>query len=150
VKIRTDNDPAVLKEEAGKLAALFGTEESFKLWCSEFDRLTGDIQSKIYQAYPERRAVVQRMQSPFIKWLGFDIIGEYGPAEPSPALILELARPGPVLVVDNYHGPSGTPIAEAAGGPYAELINFPGKDGTKTLADVFRYNMDVLIKVSGK
>jgi hypothetical protein len=150
VRIRTDNDPAVLQEEAEKLAAMFGTEESFRSWRSEFDRLTEDIQLKIHQAYPDRRAVVQRMQLPFIRWLGFEIIGEYGPAEPSPALIVELARLGPVLVIDNYHGPSGTPIAEAAGVPYAELINFPGKDGTKTLADVFQYNLDILIKASGR
>ena len=150
VKVRTDNDPIVLKEEAEKLASMFGTEESFRSWRSDFDRLTGDIQLKVRQAYPDRRAVVQRMQLPFVKWLGFDVIGEYGPAEPSPALILDLARLKPVLVIDNYHGPSGIPIAEAARVPYAELINFPGKDGTKTLADVFQYNMEVLIKVSGR
>ena len=88
------------------------------------------------------------MHTPFIEWIGFEIIGEYGPAEPSPAVIFQLARLNPYLVIDNYHEPSGQPIAEAAKAVYADLINFPGKDGTKNIEDVFRYNADVLIRVA--
>jgi zinc transport system substrate-binding protein/iron/zinc/copper transport system substrate-binding protein len=87
------------------------------------------------------------MQMPFMQWLGFEILGEYGPAEPSPALILELVNTKPVMVIDNYHSPAGWPIAEAAQVPYIELINFPGKDGTRTIEDVFRYNTNMLVKV---
>jgi hypothetical protein len=150
MQVRIDNDPAVLIEEAEKLSVLFGTEESFKTWHSEFESFSQEIKSQIQTAYPNKRAVVQRMQLPFVTWLGFDIVGEYGPAEPSPSLILDLARLAPALVIDNYHGPSGQPVAETARVPYAELINFPGKDGTQTLADVFRYNADVLLKAAGR
>jgi hypothetical protein len=148
VKVRTENDPAVLIAEAEKLAVLFGTSGRFESWRGEFEKLTGELKAKILAAWPEKRAVVHRMQSPFVLWLGLDIAGEYGPAEPSPALILALSRLKPALVIDNYHGPSGRPIAEAAKSPYAELINFPGKDGTKTLEDVFRYNADILINAA--
>ena len=150
VRVRVDNEPEMLKNEAEKLAALFGTEESFRAWRTEFDILTGDIRLRVQEAFPDKRAVVQRMHLRFIRWLGFDIVGEYGPAEPSPALILELARLTPALVIDNYHGPSGMPIAAAARAPYAELINFPGKDGTRTLFDVFRYNANVLLNAAGR
>jgi zinc transport system substrate-binding protein/iron/zinc/copper transport system substrate-binding protein len=50
------------------------------------------------------------------------------------------------MVIDNYHNPSGKPISEAARVPYVELINFPGKDGTRTIEDVFNYNMNRLVK----
>jgi hypothetical protein len=148
VKVTAENNPSVLIAEAEKLAALFGTTGRFESWRGEFEKLSGELKARIIAAWPDKRAVVQRMQTPFVRWLGFDIAGEYGPAEPSPALILELSRLNPALVIDNYHGPSGRPIAEAAQAPYAELINFPGKDGTKTLEDVFRYNADILINAA--
>jgi zinc transport system substrate-binding protein/iron/zinc/copper transport system substrate-binding protein len=148
IKVNTTNDPDTLIAEAQKLSRQFGTVAAFEQWKARFKSLISDIQTNVLAAYPDKRAVVQRMQTPFIKWLGFEITGEYGPAEPSPGVILDLVNLKPALVVDNYHGPSGAPIAEAAKAPYAELINFPGKGGTKTLEDVFRYNADVLIKAA--
>jgi zinc transport system substrate-binding protein/iron/zinc/copper transport system substrate-binding protein len=90
------------------------------------------------------------MQTPYAAWMGFEIVGEFGPAEPSPAVILELARTRPALVFDNYHGPSGQPIAEATGAAYVEMLNFPGKDGTLSIEDVFRYNAYLLIKAAAR
>jgi ABC-type Zn uptake system ZnuABC Zn-binding protein ZnuA len=37
-------------------------------------------------------------------------------------------------------------LKEAAGAAYAELINFPGRDGTLTIEDVFGYNARVLLR----
>jgi len=145
LKLATTNTPEALKAEARKVAEALGTVSAFEAWAASFDPFAEDLRRRVQDAYGDRRAVVQRMQTPFIQWLGFEIIGEYGPAEPSPAVILELVQTKPPLVVDNYHGPSGFPIAEAAGAPYAELLNFPGKDGTETLEDLFRYNADLLI-----
>jgi ABC-type Fe3+-hydroxamate transport system substrate-binding protein len=90
------------------------------------------------------------MHVPFAEWLGLNIIGVYGPAEPSPAVILRLVQLKPDLVIDNYHAPAGKAIAEAAGVPYVELINFPGKDNTFTIEDVFRYNAVMLIRTAAE
>ncbi|AEF80863.1 metal ABC transporter solute-binding protein, Zn/Mn family [Leadbettera azotonutricia] len=146
VTVNTSNTPEDLRAEAEKIARILGTEERFAEWWKNFEPFAEDLREKIIAAYPDRRAVVQRMQTPFAAWLGFEIIGEYGPAEPSPAVILQMVQLRPGLVIDNYHGPSGQPIAEAARASYAELLNFPGKDGTLSIEDVFRYNADVLIK----
>jgi zinc transport system substrate-binding protein/iron/zinc/copper transport system substrate-binding protein len=146
--ISTTNNPEDVKTEAGKIADLLGTKEKFEKWNSDFDSFMADLKAQVLAAYPSSRVVVQRMQLPFIQWLGFSVAGEYGPAEPSPALILELVNTRPVLVIDNYHGPSGRPIAEAAKVPYLELINFPGKDGKKTIEDVFAYNTRALIQAA--
>jgi hypothetical protein len=150
VKVHTSNTPDNLKAEARKLAELFGTVDRFEEWSRNFDLLAEDLQEKIQAAYSNRRAVVHRAQIPFAQWAGLEIIGEYGPAEPSPAVIFQLVKTEPVLVIDNYHGPSGQPIAEAAGVPYAVLLNFPGKDGTKSMEDLFRYNADTLLKAAGR
>jgi zinc transport system substrate-binding protein/iron/zinc/copper transport system substrate-binding protein len=146
LQITVSNDPGDIKAEAGKIAELLGTTEKYRAWAAGFDDFTGTIRTRILEAWPDKRVVVNSMQTPFVKWLGFDIAGAYGPADPSPALILDMVKTGPVLVIDNYHNPSGKPISEAAQVPYIELINFPGKDGTKTIEDVFIYNMNMLIK----
>ncbi|MDR1948214.1 MAG: metal ABC transporter substrate-binding protein [Spirochaetaceae bacterium] len=148
VTVTTSNKPEDFKAEARKLAELFGTVDRFEAWEKGFDALTDELRGKILAVYPDRRAVVERMHTPFAEWLGLDIVGEYGPAEPSPGLILSLVQTGPALVIDNYHAPSGYPIAEAARAPYGELINFPGRGGTRTIEDVFRYNADVLINAA--
>lgn len=148
ITVRTSNDPAEFKAEAAKIARALGTEEKLEKWWGAFLPFAEDLREKVMALYPDRRAVVNRMQTPYVAWMGFEIIGEFGPAEPSPAVILELAQMRPALVLDNYHGPSGWPIAEAVNAAYAELLNFPGKDGTLTIEDVFRYNADTLIKAA--
>ncbi|MDR2499923.1 MAG: metal ABC transporter substrate-binding protein [Treponema sp.] len=146
--VSTENTPEALKAEARRVAELLGTLEAFEAWSAAFDPLAEDLRRQVQAAYPDRRAVVHRMQAPFARWLGFTILGEFGPAEPSPSLILDLVKLQPVLVIDNYHGPSGAPIAEAAGAAYGELLNFPGKDGSETLEDLFRYNARALINAA--
>jgi hypothetical protein len=148
--LRTSNDPAEFKAEAAKIAQILGSEAKLEEWWNAFLPFAEDLRNRVAAAYPDRRAVVNRMQTPYVAWMGFDIIGEFGPAEPSPAVILELAQQKPALVLDNYHGPSGQPIAEAVGAAYVELLNFPGKDGTLTIEDVFRYNAEALIKAAAK
>jgi hypothetical protein len=146
VQVATPGSPDALIAEAEKLSRRFGTEARFLEWKQRYQTLCGGLREQVRAKWAGKGVVVQRMQKDLIVWLGLTISGEYGPAEPSPAVILELVNKKPALVVDNYHGPSGMPIAEAARAPYAELINFPGKGGTKTLDDVFRYNMDALLK----
>jgi hypothetical protein len=147
LQIAVTGDPEEIKAEAKKIAELLGTTEKYEAWVVGFDSYLESIRTRILGAYIDKRIVVNRMQTPFMKWAGFEIAGEYGPAEPSPALILSLVNTKPVMVIDNYHSPVGRPIAEAAQVPCIELLNFPGKDGTKTIEDVFRYNTNMLVKV---
>jgi hypothetical protein len=148
LQIELTNDPVDVKTEARRIAELLGTIEKYDAWAAGFDVYLENIRSTIFEAYIGKRIVVNRMQTPFVKWLGLAIAGEYGPAEPSPALILEMVNTKPAVVIDNYHSPSGMSIAEAARVPYIELINFPGKDGTQTIEDVFRHNAGMLIKAA--
>jgi len=150
IQVNTTMSPESIKAEAKRLSEIFGTQAKYEKWAASFDKLTTELRQKIQAASRNKTAVVQRMQTDYAKWAGLNIIGEWGPAEPSPAVILSLVKLKPDLVIDNYHGPSGEPIAEAAKASYVQLINFPGKGGTKTIDDVFRYNAELLIKAAKK
>ncbi|MDR2588655.1 MAG: ABC transporter substrate-binding protein, partial [Spirochaetales bacterium] len=150
LRVATANSPAAIKAEARKIAEVLGTMGRFDAWSKNFDSLAENLRSRARAAWPRGKVLAQKMIRPFVEWLGLEIAGEFGPAEPSPALVLALAGTRPLLVIDNYHSPSGKPIAETAGAAYVQLINFPGKDGTQTIEDVFRHNADALIKAAKK
>jgi ABC-type Zn uptake system ZnuABC Zn-binding protein ZnuA len=148
VQVRTSNTPESLMAEAERLARILGTEDRFAAWQKNFGPLAADLRQRVLAAWPGGRVVAEEAFAGFAAWLGLEVLGEYGPAEPSPALIFNLAQTAPALVIDNYHIPSGRPIAEAAGAAYVELINFPGRDGTKTIEDLFRHNADALVRAA--
>lgn len=140
LKLFTDNVPEAFKAQAKLVAEKLGTLPAYERWAAGFDAYTLAARARIQAAHPDKRAVVHKMLKTYAEWLGFEVVGTFGPGEPSPAVVLELVRLKPALVIDNYHNPSGKPIAESLKAPLAELINFPGKDGTKTIEDVFAYN----------
>ncbi len=150
LEVYTDNIPSVIKEEARKIAEALGTLPAYEAWAKDFDALTEALRSQVRAAFQDRRAVVQKYQKTAAEWYGFEVLGTFGPGEPSPAVVLDLVKLQPALVIDNYHNPTGKPVAAARKVPYAELINFPGKDGTRTLEDVYRYNARVLLDAAGK
>ena len=150
LQVFTDNAPAAVKEQARRIAEALGTMEAWKQWAGGFDAVAEQARLQVQTAWPDRRAVVQKMQRSFAEWLGFEVVGEFGPAEPSPALVLELIRTRPAVVIDNYHNPSGRAIAESLKVPYTTLINFPGKDGTRSIEDLYRYNAGALVAAAAR
>ncbi|MDR3123655.1 MAG: zinc ABC transporter substrate-binding protein, partial [Treponema sp.] len=85
--ITTSNNPEEFMAEAAKIARALGTEAKLEEWWGAFLPFAEELREKIIAAYPDRRAAVNRMQTPFAAWMGFDLVGEFGPAEPSPAVI---------------------------------------------------------------
>lgn len=140
VQVYTDNIPQTFKAEARKLAVLFGTVPVFEAWAASFDTKTETMKAHVMAAFADKRVVAHAYLKTYAQWLGFDVVGTFGPGEPSPAVLLELTKAKPILIIDNYHNPSGASIASATGAPLVTLINFPGKDGTKTIEDVFALN----------
>lgn len=140
LEVYTDNLPPVFKREALKVAEALGTRTRYDAWEKGFDERTAAMREKIMAAYPDRRAAVHRFLKTYAEWLGFEVVGTFGPGEPSPAVVLDLVRAKPAVVIDNWHNVAGLPVAESLGCSYVELINFPGKAGTATIDDVFSYN----------
>jgi ABC-type Fe3+-hydroxamate transport system substrate-binding protein len=140
LQINTDNLPPILKAEARKIAEKLGTVKEYESWAAGFDSFVSALRSRVRAAYPATRVATHRFLKTYAEWLGFEVVGVFGPGEPSPAVVLDLVRAKPDLVIDNWHNPSGKPIAESLKKPLVTLINFPGKDGTRTIEDVFRHN----------
>lgn len=145
LKLSTDNRPDNLIAESAKLAELIGTKSAQAAWAEGFRAYTLNVRQRVQTALPKRRAVVQASLKAWMEWMGFEVVGVFGPGEPSPAQMLELLKAKPDIVIDNYHNPSGSTIAESLKAPYAVLINFPGKDGTSSLEDVYAYAQKELL-----
>ncbi len=150
IAVLTDNVPATIIAESKKIAEALGTIEEQARWAASFDGFTKTMRERILAALPDKRVVVQAYMKNYAVWLGLDVVGTFGPGEPSPAVVLDLVRKKPAMVMDNYHNPGGKPIAESLGVPYVALINFPGKDGTRTIEDVFSRNEKVIMGQIGK
>jgi zinc transport system substrate-binding protein/iron/zinc/copper transport system substrate-binding protein len=150
LKITTENHPNTIKQQAKLIADALGTTAAWEKWSKEFDVVAAQYKADVQKAYPNRKAIVHKMQRPGVEWLGWEIVGEFGPAEPSPTVVADLAKTGAFIVIDNYHNPVGQAIAESAQAKYVQLLNFPGKDGTASIEDVYRYNARVLLSAVGQ
>jgi zinc transport system substrate-binding protein len=150
LKLNTDNRPITLIMESRKVAEKLGTQAAQEKWAEGFMALAEASRSRVLASLsppslPKRRVAAHQYLKVFMTWMGFDVVGTFGPGEPSPAQILEIAKAKPVLIIDNYHSVAGLALAESIGADYCALINFPGKDGTRTIEDVYRYNERALL-----
>jgi zinc transport system substrate-binding protein len=126
IAVMTENTPDNLKKQVSMIADLMDTTDKATAWETDLDALYGEIQKGSAQLKPEAKKVVAHVfMVPVAKSMGFEIIGEFGPAELSATKVAELAALKPALVVDNYHMPQGAEIAKVANAPFVELRNFP-------------------------
>ncbi|MDR1746591.1 MAG: hypothetical protein LBR49_04900, partial [Tannerella sp.] len=78
----------------------------------------------------------------FLQELGIEPGEVFGPAAPEAAALAASAKQKVTLIIDNYHNPIGKVFRELhPNARYVQLVNFPGYDGTKTLADVIQRNI---------
>jgi zinc transport system substrate-binding protein len=150
LRISTDNRPINLLVETRRIAERLGTQAAQEKWAQDFKAFTEATRSRVASAlcpegFPKRRVAVQAPLKAWMAWMGFDIVGTFGPGEPSPAQAAEIAKARPVLVIDDGNDPSGAALAESLRADYCLLINFPGKDDTRTLEDLYRYNERALL-----
>ncbi|MFZ5647000.1 MAG: metal ABC transporter solute-binding protein, Zn/Mn family [Bacillota bacterium] len=140
MQVVTVNTPENLAKQTRLLAEKLGTTEAQKAWEAEFDKAVSAIrEGAAKQNVAGKRVLVQKHQSPFVKWLGYQVVAEFGPEELSPAKMGELAALKPDLIIDNFHNPQGQGIADMAKCPRVELRNFPAPDH-KSLQDLLTDN----------
>lgn len=138
--VLTENVPETLKQQAGMLAAKLGTQAREAEWEIRFNQVTAVIRSRAEQKkIAQIKVLVQQHQQPFVKWLGYRIVGVFGAEEMSPAKVLAYSKLGATLIIDNFHNPQGKPIAEISRCQYADLINFPSPQAP-TLIELFQEN----------
>lgn len=86
-------------------------------------------------------------QQALLRSWGFNIIELYGPAPLEAADIVRLSSAEEIdLIVDNIHNPIGSALTETqTKSEYVVLMNFPGGSDTKSLLDVLRYNLEIIL-----
>ncbi len=126
VQISTVNTPDSLVAQSRLLSERLGTVEAQQAWEQEFERFAADLRSRAGAARAgETRVLVHFHQQGLAEWLGYNVVGVFGPEELSPARVVELTQLKPDLIIDNYHNPQAQAIQEIAGCRRVELRNFP-------------------------
>jgi zinc transport system substrate-binding protein/iron/zinc/copper transport system substrate-binding protein len=148
IQVKTENSFQCIKDEAYKIAKELNTldkyEKNIKELDSLFNKIKNDLKSKGLYG---KTVFVHNFQVPFIKDLGFNIIGTFGPAPVNADKIKEVSALKPDIIVDNYHNQVAKPLVEVNNkSKYISLINFPGLFETKSLFDVIQYNGTLLLK----
>lgn len=141
VRVDTQNTPDHLVALTRELASRWGTEAAQARWEEAFVAATNRIaEAAAAQNTGQVKVVSSLHLQAFLRWLGYDVVETFGFEEMTPARIHQLQQAGAHMVVDVWHNPSAESLAEALGARYVLLINFPGRDGTRTLLDVFGHN----------
>lgn len=140
IKVRTTNVPDNLIAQARMLAEKLGTQQKELKWEERFKKVVANIQRRANtKKIKGLRVLAQEHQREFTTWLGYDIVGSFGPEELTPAKVMELANQKPDLIVDNFHSPQGKPILQVTQCRYVELSSFPSAK-TPTLITLFEEN----------
>lgn len=136
----TENTPETLNEQISSLAEKMGTTIIAERALEEIDNTFNavlDQTAKLDAA--AKRVVVQAYMVPVAKSMGYEVIGEFGPAEITPTQAAELAVLKPALVIDNFHFPQGVEIANLAKSKRIELRNYPETE-EQTLVELIQEN----------
>ena len=128
--VMPDYDPAKLKPEVDKLAALWGTtevaDENMKAYTSDYEAASADLK-QITADKPEV-VVAQAFVAGWVGFAGFTPAGTYGPEPTTASKVAELTALAPTLVFENSHMGGGSEVATSADATLVSLVNFPGTD----------------------
>ncbi len=130
VTVMTSYDPAMLRSEVEKLAALWGTEDAAAANLDAYDAGYAAEAEELQALSGEHEHVVVA-QAFAVEWAalaGLEVAGTYGPMPATPSEVADLAALEPTLVFDNVHMGGGAEVAEAAEATLVELANFPADD----------------------
>ncbi|RLG07168.1 MAG: hypothetical protein DRN59_01720 [Thaumarchaeota archaeon] len=145
------------RKVAEALESELGIDVSDKLESrlSEIDRASEEILRNAERSgVSEIGAIVMSWQKGFVEWMGFKVVGEFGPPEKLSSADIEklivLGEKNDVrLVISNLQSGThvGETIAEELNAVHVVLSNFPGTDPeTRTLIDLMRAKADRLLE----
>lgn len=141
--VDTDYSYEVMEKSVLEIAKRLDTEAIARKNLQEIHRVFDEGREAVSRKnWTERPVIVHRFQSSLARELGWTPVALFGPVAPEASEIVAASKMRVSLVMDNLHNPVGMPFAEVLPeAHYVQLLNFPGLQGTKTLADVIRYNV---------
>jgi len=147
LKISTSYNYAEIEESVLQIAKRLGTEQIAKKNLDEIKQLLLNGRIEVQKrGLNKGKILVHFFQESFARELGINPAMIFGPAPPEPKEILEMAQTKAVLILDNIHNPVGGAAKDILqNADYKLLLNFPGLNKTRTIADVIRYNIDQIV-----
>ena len=140
VQIETVNTLPVIRESVTKIAAAAGTTAKAEASLAEVEEFFTEWREELapYRGMP---VISHIFLQGLARSLGFEVVGTFGPAPLEAKQLKELSSGTGKLIIDNWHTDVGAPLREVMpDAARVEFINFPGRDGTRSLFDVLEYN----------
>ena len=146
VKVKTTNTLENLSNMVSMLSERAGTQEKAQERFSEYEKMIVEARARIASS-PNKDIEVyaNKNQSQFAEDLGLNVVSTFGSGELTASQIEEANSKSYTLVIDNYHSPVASPIAEVS--PSSIILiwrNFPDHLGSNALYNVIKENLETL------
>ena len=147
LQIKTDYNLENIRNSVRTIAKRTGTVEIAEQNLLEIEQIIIESREKINQeGISEVPVLVQFFLRPLSEELDLNISAIFGPRQLEAFDIQELMNHDFEMVIDNAHNPSGQPLAESKKNTkIVYLMNFPGLNDTRSIADVIRKNAEMII-----
>ena len=141
IAITTENDRHTVIEMAELIASYTGTTpryESYVETVNEGRKMVEEL------GLDELEVCCHTMQVPLAEDLGLSIAATFGGNELSAGQIQEAAESDYDLIIDNFHNPIASPLAEVSDAELVIWRNFPETSGRNALQEMVKDNIDAL------
>jgi len=144
LEIRTEYAYSQIESNVMKIAAALETDSIARSNLLRISTLLNEARSALNGLQGEA-VIAQFHTAALVRELGISPVRIFGPSAPEATALAASAKERVTLIIDNYHNPTGRVFKELhPDARYVQFINFPGKDGTHTLEDVLRRNLQAL------
>jgi len=152
IQIKTEITIGNIKEQTMKIAQEIGNNEKCEKNLIQIEKVFSDFISLIKKkGFDQKSVYVNIAHLYFVKSLGLNIIGTFGPEPVSAGQIKDVENLRPDVIIDNQYNKVGGPLKEIhPEAMYISFINYPNGLETKSIEDVILYNQSILINSKPK
>ena len=145
--VNTDYSYEKIEKSVMDIASKLGTEDIAHENLRDIRRVFGEGRKAVSDKnIAKQHVVAHHFHTSLVRELGLNPTAVFGPASPEALEIATISKIQTPLILDNIHNPVGQPFKEVSpDAQYEQLLNFPGLKGTKSLTDVIRYNVSLII-----
>ncbi|MBT3273690.1 MAG: hypothetical protein HN368_11075 [Spirochaetales bacterium] len=149
LQISTDYSRKTIRDSVLSIAGVLETVNHAERQLIEINSFYAEWKKELAdKGFAGAKVVTHAFLRPVAGELGIEVIGTYGPAPMEAKQIAELAELPADLIVDNWHNDVGRPLLLSVEDiPSVQLINFPGRSGSRSLLDVLRLNRVLLNEI---